>query len=109
MRSGAPAQIHPVERGTKTSRQFKRVVVGPEVHEEEAGLFGEHVTVQRCDLNAPSAQRTNHGVDFARYEYEIACYRSAARARGLKVDRGRDAHRRRNNRPAVVYLFTARD
>src|SRR5436305_729413 len=44
--------VHTVERGAQAPRQLLRVVVGPEVHEEEARAFGQHVAVQRRHLNA---------------------------------------------------------
>src|SRR5205085_4473189 len=44
--------VHFVERGAQSPRQLLRIVVGPEVHEEEARVFGQHVAVQCRHLNA---------------------------------------------------------
>jgi hypothetical protein len=38
------------ERGFQSPRQLLRIVICPEMHEEDAGLLIEHVAVQRGDL-----------------------------------------------------------
>ena len=41
-----------VESGTQTLGQFARLIIGPEVHEEQPRLFVQHVTVNGGHLDS---------------------------------------------------------
>ena len=43
--------------------ELARVVIGPEMHEEDARLFVEHVAVQGGDLDAVGLQGLDHRID----------------------------------------------
>jgi hypothetical protein len=45
-----------VERGAQPARELQRIIYGPEVHENQARLLGEHVAVNRRDLDGVAAQ-----------------------------------------------------
>src|SRR5215208_5954982 len=72
-----------VERSTQASRELHGVVVRPEVHEEEPGLFSQHMTVQRGDLNAVLPQCTNDRIHLARTHDEVPGDRGSAATSGL--------------------------
>lgn len=50
--SGAALQIREIERGAQSLGKLLRIVIGPEVHEIEAGSFVDHVTVQSRHFDA---------------------------------------------------------
>jgi len=50
--ASAPGQVDPVEHRAQPGCQLGRVVIGPEVHEEQPWLVVQHVVVQRRDLDA---------------------------------------------------------
>src|SRR5258708_5019364 len=52
-----------VERGAQALGELDGVVIGPEVHEDQARLLGQHVAVDRGDLDAIRAQGLDHGID----------------------------------------------
>ena len=45
-------EAHLAQCGLQPVRQPLRIVVRPEVHEEDTRLFGQHVTVERSHLDA---------------------------------------------------------
>ena len=45
-------------------RELLRIVVRPEMHEEEAGLFVDHVVVHRRDPDPVLAQGPQHRIHF---------------------------------------------
>src|SRR5689334_20907499 len=57
----APGQVDLVERMAQPG-EFLRVIMGPEMHEEQPRLVVEHVVVQRRDLDAVLAQGPQHRV-----------------------------------------------
>jgi len=63
------------------------------MHEEDTRLLRQHMTVQRCNLDAVRPQRFDHWVDFIAGDHEIAGDRSLATARWLEIDRVGRAHR----------------
>jgi hypothetical protein len=60
-----------VERGTHAGRQLQGVVIGPEV-DEHAGIFVEHVAVDRGDLDVAGAQGPDEGIDLVAGDQEVA-------------------------------------
>src|SRR5882757_3720641 len=76
-----------VERGAHASRQLQSIVIGPEVDEEHARLFVEHVAVDRGDLDVAGAQGPDEGVDLVAGDQEVAGYRRLAATCRLEVDR----------------------
>ena len=47
---------HLVQGGAQSLSKFDGIVVGPEMHEEEARLLVQHMAVQRCDLDVVGPQ-----------------------------------------------------
>ena len=43
--------VHFIESRTKTASKFQGIIIGPEVHEEQAWIFSQHVAVKRCYFN----------------------------------------------------------
>jgi hypothetical protein len=52
-----------VERGAQSSGKLERIVIGLEVHEDQARLLVQHVAVDRRDLDAVRPQGLDHRVD----------------------------------------------
>src|ERR1043166_3294704 len=84
-----------VEGRAEAVRQFRSIIVSPEMHEEESGFFIQHVTMQGSHQNAILPKYLDHGIDFAPKQNEVAGNRGTSAARGLEVDSSRYAHRRR--------------
>src|SRR5882757_6595027 len=61
-----------VERGTQALGELDRVVIRPEMHEEEPRLFVQHVTVERRDVDAMRPQCGDHRVHLVAGQHEIA-------------------------------------
>src|SRR3954452_3714929 len=78
-----------VERGTQARGELDRVVVRPEMHEDEPRLLVEHVAVDRRHLDAIGAQLLDHRIDLLASEHEVAGDRRLAAAGRLEIDRGR--------------------
>src|SRR6185437_2355987 len=68
-------------------REFLRVVIRPEVHEEEVRRVIDHVAVKRSHFDAVLAQRFEHRVDLACEQHEVAGDGGLATASGLEVHR----------------------
>src|SRR5262249_35061936 len=79
-----------IQRLAQPLRQLQGVVVRPEVHEEQPGLLGQHVAVDRRDLDPVRPQGLDHRVDLLANEHEVARDRSLAAAARLEVDSGGD-------------------
>src|SRR5258708_3518804 len=94
-----------IERGAQPFRQFYRVVIGPEMHEEQARLFFQHVAVNGRNLNALLTQRLDHRIDFAAQQNEISGDGGLAPAGRLKVHGRPQAHGAGNRHAGVRYLF----
>src|SRR5256885_140203 len=60
-----------VKCSSQPFRKFLRVVIRPEVHEEEARLLAEHMTVQRRYLDSILLQRLDHGIYLRRGQDKI--------------------------------------
>src|SRR5258708_40021958 len=56
--------VHAIERRPQCRREFHRIVVCPEVHEEEPRRLFEHVRGYVGDRDAAIAQNADHGIDF---------------------------------------------
>src|SRR5262249_30069937 len=76
------------ERRTQPARELERVIIGPEVHEEETRLLNEHVAMQGGDLDSVLPQRLDYGIDLDVEQNEVAGYGGLAAACRLKIDRG---------------------
>src|SRR5271166_2641682 len=63
--SAIRSHVNRIEAGPEPLGQFHRVVVGPEVDEECAGLVVEHVIVDRRDLDAVVPQGFDQRIDLA--------------------------------------------
>src|SRR5688572_21603915 len=85
-RSFASSDLNLRERRIEPGRKFLRVIVGPEMHEEQARLVVEHVVVQRRHVDPVRVQRLDDWIDLVLGEYEVAGDRGLARAGGLEVD-----------------------
>src|SRR5262249_26910022 len=81
-----------IERRAQSLRELHRVVVRPEVQEEQPRLLVQHVAVDRRHLDSVRAQRLDHRIDFFCDQHEIAGDGSLAAAGGLKADRRGHAH-----------------
>src|ERR671933_905694 len=92
----APFHLHLVEGGAKPLGELLRIVVRPEMHEEEARLLAEHVVVQGRDLDAVLAKRAEHRVHLVGREHEIARDGRLAAPGRLEIDGDRGAHRLRH-------------
>jgi hypothetical protein len=55
-----------VQSGAQSFSEFHRVVVCPEMHEEQPGLFVQHVTVECGHRNPVLAKSLDDGIDFFR-------------------------------------------
>src|ERR687886_522367 len=64
-----------IESGPKPPRQFRRIVVRPEVHIVEGWLLVEQVLVQRQCLDAVLAQGLDYGVDLVLCHCKVPVYR----------------------------------
>ncbi len=101
--------IHLVERRAQPLRQFGRVIIRPEMHEERPRLVVEHVIVDSRYLDAVFPQRLQHRVHFRAQQNEIAGDGRLAAARRLKVDGNAGAHGRRNSHAGVADDIRPRD
>src|SRR6266516_64287 len=76
-----------VQRRANAACQFQRIIVGPEVHEEQPRRLRQHVTVQGGNRDAVFVERLYDGVHFTRSKHEVAGDSCAALAGRLKVHR----------------------
>src|SRR2546425_11415298 len=103
------AAVRMVERRLQRLCQLRRVVVGPEVHVEEAWHVQERVIVDRRHVDAVLPKRLGHGVHFLVDQYEIPGDGRFAVARRLKVHYGHDAHRWQERLAHLRDRFRSRD
>jgi hypothetical protein len=82
----------PVQRGAESLGEPYGIVIGPEVHEDDPWLLGEHVAVNRRHVDTVGAQRAHDVVDLGADEDEIAGDRRLAATGRLKVDGRRATH-----------------
>ena len=75
-----------VECGAQSLGELDGVVIGPEVHEDEPRLLGEHVAVHRGHLDAVLPQRLDHRVDLLAGEHEVPGDGGLAAAGRLEAD-----------------------
>src|SRR5262249_27662180 len=52
-----------IKRGPQALGELQGVVVSPEVHEDQPRLLGQHVAMDRGDLDATGAQRLDDRID----------------------------------------------
>jgi hypothetical protein len=88
--------MHPIECRPKHGRQFGRVIIGPEMHEEEARRFIEHVAVKRRQADPSRTQRADDRIHLGGGHHEVSADRRPPAAGGLEVDRRGRSHRRRH-------------
>src|SRR5215211_5141527 len=69
-------------------RKLQRVLVRPEMHEDQPWLLGQHMAVNRRHLDAVGAQRLDHWIHLFGNQDEIAGDGRLAAAGRLEVDRG---------------------
>src|SRR5262249_25133201 len=93
--------VYLVERGANAVREFHRIIVWPEMHEDRARLVVQHVIVQGSHLYAGIAQRGHDRRDFPCLEHEVTGDRRLARTCGLEIDRCGCAHAGRNAHTGV--------
>src|SRR5262249_20636870 len=77
----------------QATRQLHGVVVGPEMHVEQARIVSEGVVVNRRDLNVMLSEGLRDLIDLASDEDEVAGDRRLALAGRLKIERRVYAHR----------------
>jgi hypothetical protein len=87
------ARVGAVERRPEATRELRRVVIGPEMHEEQARLLVQHVTMKRSHIDAICPQRLDHGIHLIVGQDEVSSDGSSSAARRLKVDGYGNAHR----------------
>src|SRR3954452_11538700 len=87
--------IDMVQRGFQPGCELLRIVMRPEMHEEEAWLLTDHVVVHGCNLYTVLAQCLHHRRDFLVGQNEIAGNRRFAAAERLKINGVRQTHARR--------------
>jgi hypothetical protein len=80
-----------VECGPQTPCQLDRMVVGPEMHEEHARLFGQHMAVEGRYFDAIGPQGLDYRIDFACRQYEVAGDGRPSAASWLEANSGRNA------------------
>ena len=61
-----------VDGSTQATGELNSVVVGPEVHEDQPRLFGQHVAMYRRDLDASCLQLIDDRVDLDPNQNEVA-------------------------------------
>src|SRR5438045_740404 len=88
-----PFLFHLIDRAPQGGCQLASVVVGPEVHEIKSRLLSNHVRVKSGDVDPVAAKDRNDAAHFRRQHHEVSGNCRPAATRRLKVDRGRDAHR----------------
>src|SRR5712664_2169129 len=106
---GLLLDIHLVEGGTQARGELARIVIGPEMQEEHARLFVEHVAVQGGDLDAVGLQGLDHRVDLRTEQDEVTGDGCRVETRGLEVDGNRRAHRARQRHTLIGYGLRARN
>ena len=98
-----------VECRTQTTRQCRRISVGPEMHKVEMWFIEEHVIVHGLDLDSMRAESAEHGIYFLGQHHKVTGDRRFPTAGWLEVDCGCCSHRRWNNHASISNLFGARD
>src|ERR1041384_7186316 len=94
-----------IQCGAQALCQFRDVVIGPEVHEKQARLLLQHVTVESGYLNSILSQRFDYGIDLTPQEHKIPRDRCFAILRGLKIQSGSQSHRAGNLYSTLADLF----
>ena len=84
--------------------QLACIIIGPEVHKEEARLLGKHVTVYCRHLYSAFAQRLDDGIYLICREHKIAGDSRLAATGRLEVDRGGDTHRTGRRERHLLFL-----
>lgn len=100
---------HLIERATQPPCECDGVVVRPEVHEEEARLFVEHVAVEGGDFNAALLEGTDDVIHLGGAHHEVARDRRLSSSGRMEVDLGGDAHGRWNLVPTLADRLAPRD
>src|SRR4029453_10098867 len=98
-----------VEGGPQARGELEGIVIGPEMHEEEARLLGGHGTGQGGDLDAGGVQGLDHGIDLAGEQDEVAGDGRRVEARGLEVDGNRRTHGARQGHSLIGHRLGARN
>src|SRR5579863_6536807 len=77
---------------SKTLRQLHCIVIRPKMNEEHSRLLGEHVTVDRGDLDAVLSQHSDQRIHFVAGHEKVACDSGLAAVGRLEADRVRASH-----------------
>ena len=80
-----------------------RIVIRPEMHEEEARLFVQHMIMQGGHLDAVLAQRAQDRIDLGRRQYEVPGDCSLAAAGRLKIMASADPIATGTSMPSSLY------
>src|SRR5215208_2823281 len=73
--------------------ELERIVVRPEMHENQPGLLSQHVTVDCRHLDAVLSESLDNRIHFVSYQYEVTGNGGLAAAGRLEVNRRRYSHR----------------
>src|SRR5215216_389162 len=73
--------------------ELKRIVVRPEMHENQPGLLGQHVAMNCRHFDATLSERFDNRIDFSSNQHEVAGNGGLAAAGRLEVDCRRYSHR----------------
>src|SRR5215216_1201940 len=82
-----------IERCAQSPGQLQGIVMRPEMHENQPGLFGQHVAVDCSHLDAIFTQCLDNRVHLLAGEDKIAGNRRLTVGSGLEVDGGGHSHR----------------
>ena len=87
--------------------QIESILIRPEVDVQEMRRIGQHVTVQRGDVDALLAQSLKDRRDFFGNQGKVTCNGGSAITGRLKIDGSGDAHRWRDHLVPIRNGFRA--
>src|SRR5262249_18323450 len=91
-----------VEGGAQPLGELQRVVIGPEMQEDDSRLLRQHVAVNGGYVDALGAERPDHVDDLRADEGKVARDRCLAATGRLEIDAGGSAHDRRADRHSLL-------
>jgi hypothetical protein len=65
-------EVYFVERSSKPTRQFLRIIVRPEVHKENVRRIRQHVAVKGSYIDTVISQSLDYRIHFTRNQHEVA-------------------------------------
>src|SRR5438046_8940783 len=75
-----------VERGAQSPGKFQRIVMGPEMKEEQSRLFVQHVAMDGGHVDSACPQRLDHGIHLIARQNKVSGDSRLAAAGRLEVD-----------------------